>query len=359
LTRRFDRIIIPAAMYNEWLHSVGAVVRNSLRMDERHFRFDLSRDDALTLFNQHVELIEIETTSYCNRVCSFCPNGFIDRLSEKNTMPEATWDAILSGLNEVDYSGALVWSRYSEPLSERRILERIKQVRSVAPSARICINSNGDFLDAGYLVELEHAGLHRLWVDVYFPDDDLYDFNSARKYHDKFVKRIKRPASLLRSTPELSYRIASDRLEFVTHVRNVAAMKAMDMSDRGGLVQIARQTVRTSPCYAPFKHLVIDWDGSVVICCQLRSDSPTHSAGVVGKIGQVDLIEAYVRLADWRKTLRGYGPKKSPCSTCNVSEYQSTSLTRSLSRMLTAAHSPVQVAAKALLGPALRKKMRF
>ena len=347
--------------FNSWLTSVGAVVRNSLLMKSDHFRFDLPHDDAIRLFKEHVELIEFETTSYCNRTCSFCPNSFIDRLSEKLTMPESTWRAILDGLNEVEYKGNVVWSRYSEPLSERRIIERIREVRQVAPQTRICINSNGDYLDADYLRELEEAGLDRLWIDVYFPDDETYDYEAARKYHDKFLKRIKRSATPLPSEPELAYKIASPDMEVVAHVRNVAALKTMDLSDRGGLIQIARQTVRDAPCYAPYKHLVIDWDGSVVICCQLRSDSPAHGSGVIGKIAKEDLslVDAYRRLAGWRKALRQYGPKTGPCATCNVSEYSSTHLTRSLSSLLSNTRSPVRAAVKTAMQPLLRKKVRF
>src|SRR5215216_4357478 len=125
---------------NQWAYSIGAVVRNSLRMEANHFRLDLSHGEAVELFKTHVELVEVETTSYCNRTCSFCPNSFIDRRSEKLTMPETTWQAILEGLREVDYNGTIVWSRYSEPLSERRILDRIREVREAAPRIRVCIN---------------------------------------------------------------------------------------------------------------------------------------------------------------------------------------------------------------------------
>lgn len=344
-----------------WFRSVGAVVRNSLRMEPDHFRIDLSHAEGVRLFKAHVELVEFETTSYCNRTCSFCPNSFIDRLSEKLTMPEPTWQAILAGLEGVDYDGTLVWSRYSEPLSERRILDRIVQIRRAAPRCRICINSNGDFLDADYLRELEEAGLDRLWVDIYFPDEEAYDIETARSYHAKFLKRIDRDCELVASSPELTHRIASDRAEIVTHVRNVAAMKALDLSDRGGLVQIARETIRDAPCYAPYKHLVIDWDGSVVICCQLRSDSPGHRKAVVGRIGEegLGLTDAYVRLADWRSSLHGYGPKKGPCATCNVSEYDSTPLTKTLSRLLTDTDSRISKVARVTLQPMLGRRVRF
>ena len=340
--------------------SAGAVLKNSLRVEEGHFRHDLSHSDSIKLFREHVELIEVETTSYCNRTCSFCPNSFIDRLSEKFTMPETTWRSIIQGLIEVDYRGTFVWSRYSEPLSEKRIVSRVREVREAAPHSRICINSNGDYLNSEYLNELENAGLNRLWIDIYFPDDEVYDLESAMNYHEKFLKRINRKAVLISTSPELAHSIASDRMQIVSHVRNIVAMKAMDLSDRGGLVKSARRTARQAPCYAPYKHLVIDWDGSVVICCQLRSDSPAHRAGVVGRIGSdLGLVEAYLKLAGWRRALRNYGPKKGPCATCNVSEYQSTTLTRWVSLTATDTKSPVRNILKRGLRPILRKTLRY
>jgi hypothetical protein len=329
-------------------------------MEPDHFRLDLAPPDALRLFKEHVELVEVETTSYCNRTCSFCPNSFIDRLSEKHTMPEQTWRAILNGLREVKYDGTFVWSRYAEALSERRVVERIREVRGAAPNCHIGMNSNGDFLDANYLGELEDAGLNRLWIDLYIPDEEVYDLDVAEKYHDKFMKRIDRSYKVTATLPELSTTIESRRMKITAHARNVAVMKVMDLSDRGGLIQIARETVRDAPCFAPYKHLVVDWNGSVVICCQLRSDSPSHQKAVVGRIGfdGVGLIDAYVRLAEWRSSLHTYGRKKGPCATCNVSEYNSNSVTRALSKVLIDMESPLRAVVKTTLQPGLRKRSR-
>src|SRR5262245_26463889 len=91
--------------------SLMTVIRNSLRMEDAHFRADLSRTEAMRVFSKHVELVEVETTSYCNRTCAFCPNSFIDRLSEKRIMPEITWKTIVQNLRDIDYSGSFVWSR--------------------------------------------------------------------------------------------------------------------------------------------------------------------------------------------------------------------------------------------------------
>jgi MoaA/NifB/PqqE/SkfB family radical SAM enzyme len=328
-------------------------------MEHDHFRLDLPHADAVRLFRDHIELVEFETTSYCNRTCSFCPNSFIDRLSEKLTMPEPAWQMILAGLREVDYDGTIVWSRYSEPLSEVRIVDRIREVRHAAPRCRIGVNSNGDFLDADYLGQLEDAGLDRLWIDVYIPDEETYNLDVAKAYHEKLIKRIDRSYSVVGIFPELSTKIFSNKMEIAAHVRNVAAMLEMDLSDRGGLIQIARPTLREAPCYAPYKHLVIDWNGSVVICCQLRSDSPIHQQAVEGKIGAdgFGLVDAYVRLAGWREGLRTYGRKKGPCATCNVSEYNGNSFTRVLSKFLTDDGS-ISCLLKGSLRPMLRKRRR-
>jgi pyruvate-formate lyase-activating enzyme len=305
------------------LHSVAAVLKNSLRIEERHWADSLPHQEAVELFKTYVELVEVETTSYCNRTCSFCPNSFIDRRSEENPMPEACWEAIVDGLREVDYDGTMVWSRYSEPTSEDRLVERIRQVRRAAPKTRICINSNGDYLNRKYLDNLIDAGLNRLWIDVYIPDTEVYDDAVAHRYHDRFLERIGRTARITGTRPELASYVDVPGLEMMIHVRNVASMVASDFSDRGGLIQLARKTSRVAPCYAPFKHLVIDWDGSVVVCCQLRSDTVKHASAVVAKIGQdgVGLVDAYVALGPWRKSLKGFGPKAAPCGSCNVYEY--------------------------------------
>jgi len=314
------------------LRSFAVVLRNSFRAEQDHFRKDLPTNRARALFKKHIELVEFETTSYCNRVCSFCPNKFIDRRSEKLIMPDHTWKAILQGLKEVDYDGTVVWSRYSEPLSEHQIVERIRDVRSCAPKARIGINSNGDYLDSDYLQRLIEAGLDRLWLDIYMPDDEAYNVQVAHKYHDNLLERIEKKAKIIATNPELASEIWLGKFWISIHVRNSTVMKLYDMSDRGGLISDARRTQRVAPCYAPVKHLVIDWDGSVLPCCQLRSDSPAHREAIVARVGIgrgfVDIFTAYAQLADWRSELRFYGPKKGPCANCNVSEYKSNVATR-------------------------------
>ena len=332
------------------------VLRHSLRQEPDHYDRLLPRDRAVALFKRHVELIEVETTSYCNRTCSFCPNSSIDRRSEKVIMPEACWDNILRDLHDCDYDGSFFWCRYSEPLSERRIIERIAEVRRAAPQSHICIDSNGDYLDGAFLAELVAAGLDYLLVDLYMPDADTYDLDAARDYHERFLERIGASATIQTTVPELSSRIDAIGIQVIVVVRNSASMQR-GMSNRGGLVTHARRTQRVAPCYAPSRHLVIDWDGSVVACCQVRSDVAQHRDAVVAQVGVngVGLIEAYAALAHWRDALRAFGPKTGPCATCTVAEYPMTWLTRTAVGTLTGESTLGVRAAKRAAGAVVRK----
>jgi iron-sulfur cluster protein len=132
------------------------------------------------------------------------------------------------------------------------------------------------------------------------------------------------------------------------------------MSDRGGLLAEARRTTRVAPCYAPFKHLVVDWDGSVVVCCQLRSDAPKHANAVVARIGEAGtgLVEAYVALAEWRRSLREFGPKAAPCASCNVSEYSASVGSRLLGTLLAQEALPGLRALKRTVGALIPKAGR-
>lgn len=319
------------------LRSTAAVVKNSLRAEPDHYDRHLPREKALGLFQRHVALIEVETTSYCNRTCSFCPNSFIDRRSEKQLMPEACWQTILADIRAVDFTGSFHWSRYSEPTSEERIVERIAQVRRAAPKCSIGIDSNGDYLDAEYIERLVAAGLNRLWVDVYLPNDDSYDLVTARQHLNRFLKRIGKTTAITVGTePALHSHVEWPGLEMAVSVRNLVTLKRSDLSDRGGLIQIARRTSRTAPCFSPFKNVTIDWDGSVALCCQIRSDANTHHDAIIGKIGEngMGLIEAYVGLAGWRDSLKSFGPKTGPCGSCNVFEYAPTKSAVIASRLL-------------------------
>lgn len=117
------------------------------------------REDMQALFVQTVTNIEIEIGSYCNRRCGFCPNSFIDRISERRLMDDALFDGIILQLGAMGWRGTIRFHRYNEPLADRDyLLRRLDTCHALAPCASVLLQTNGDYLDRSYLEAIYDAG---------------------------------------------------------------------------------------------------------------------------------------------------------------------------------------------------------
>jgi len=276
----------------------------------------ISVDEARALFARFVDEVEIENHDFCNRVCWFCPNSFIDRRSALRLMPNAVFEKIIGGLAEIDYDGALTWSRYHEALADDSIFERTAAARRALPRATLVVISNGDYMDASTLPRLEAAGVDRLILDLYLPDGKERDPAAQRKGLRQFQRR---------TGLELE---ASDRTGFVvkgTRMKatlEIACYTSDGISTRGGLVEVPKLETyrRRAVCLATVRHVVIDHDGKGMLCCQTRSDAPAHRSAVIGDLGRAGygIFDLYRDLGAARRKLLAPGLKGGPCRTCDV-----------------------------------------
>lgn len=62
---------------------------------KEHFEVQTNKHKAALLFKRSVRHIDIEISSYCNRVCAYCPNAFV----ELRSAHEYIEDGILKYLN--------------------------------------------------------------------------------------------------------------------------------------------------------------------------------------------------------------------------------------------------------------------
>src|SRR5439155_16258576 len=145
-----------------------------MRILPAHFVPAGSRDEARGLFASSVKLVEIETFTYCNRTCWFCPNSRIDRRTTNRYMDEELYLKIISELAEIDYRGTITYSRYNEPLADRIILTRLREARAALPNALLSTHTNGDYLTRDYLDDLRKSGLNRIIIMTYAGNDDSF-----------------------------------------------------------------------------------------------------------------------------------------------------------------------------------------
>ncbi len=282
-----------------------------------HFSNELTIDRAQALFKASVNQVEIETFTYCNRKCWFCPNSRIDRRSENRFMDEALYLRILNELAAIDYDQTITYSRYNEPLADRIILKRLSQARQLLPKACLSTHTNGDYLTEKYLDELKEAGLNRLRIQTYLGNKEQFEDRRILARMERQLKNLGRPYHMIAAAQGIRYmaQISYEGMEVTLDARNFAKIGV----DRGQTVKLPQTYERRSPCLVVFQHLYIDYNGAIVPCCNIRSDEPDHAPYLIDWLAENrSIYQAWANspLAAWRRVLIGFGPKKKPCNSC-------------------------------------------
>jgi len=211
--------------------------------------------------------VNIETTTYCNLRCPWCPNSKYDRglLKNKKLLPTKIFKKIIDELAEYDYKGIINPFFWGEPLTDKRMPELIKYVRKKLPHAKIQLNSNGTLLTIQIYNKLVEAGIDTLAVSQYTP---------------KMLPNVKEVLEYLKAHPE-----KKDKIMYRIFKEDLAT------SNRGGEVEVKKIAERPMCRYPGHYNMNIDYKGDVVLCC-----TDYHGQHVFGNIKKEKLIDI------WNKT---------------------------------------------------------
>ncbi len=288
-------------------------------LPQRLLSKDVDIATARRLFRQYVKIVNIENHSYCNRTCSFCPNSFIDRHSKNIRLDPVVYRKILGDLAAIGFDQALIWGGYHEPLADSSIYGNIATARKVLPNAYLRIYTNGDYLTAQAIRDLELAGLDQIRVSLY-PNPAL---GSSEGAFASQLEGLARKTGLRVGRLTQRYQglqlVGSACLVLI----DLQEFKPRQMSSRGGAladVSGLRFYQRTLICFNPLQHLAITFDGKCMLCCQTRADVSGHLQAVIGDLKDpgYSLFHYYRDLAPHRAALLGSGPKGGVCKMCDV-----------------------------------------
>jgi radical SAM protein with 4Fe4S-binding SPASM domain len=234
-------------------------------------------------------------------------------------MQEEVYLGILHDLASINYSGRLSYSRYNEPTADRIILKRLQQAREHLPEAKLYTHTNGDYLDKQYLDDLHNAGLDEIRIQCYFGEKTPYSNEAAFR---KIKKKMKKLDIYRNFSLEV---LGSKRIRVKTEFKELTiSLDSMDFhivgNDRGGSLDTIESKGLPDPCFQPVKSIYIDYNGSMVPCCNIRSDIKAHIRCVLGNVEKTNIFEIYgsKKAAAWRNALKDEGEKKLfPCNTCN------------------------------------------
>lgn len=271
------------------------------------------------ILRRWLSFVEVEVHSHCNRRCWFCPNSTVDRRSTVEYLPESVYVRLLEELRQLRFSGTVSFSRYNEPFSDPVLYERLRQARAALADAILFTNSNGDFVDREALQRSSEAGLDRLAIQHYAGPNG-WDPGSALTALRRMADRLGLDPSRLRR--------AVGSLRIITsfgamHIELVSVNWGAWRVSRGGTVSAAQQNVqRTAPCTHFFGSAYVDYNGSVMPCCNVRSDVAEHRGLVLGNLLEEDRTLSDVLFApkavSWRRQAAAYQAWSEPCRTCEA-----------------------------------------
>lgn len=240
-------------------------------------------------------VVEVNPTELCNRTCSFCPRVDPDVYPNQNLhMTLDTITALVDNLYKNNYKGRIVFSGMGEPTLNKNILEHIKVAKGKINDIQMYTNGDKILNDEWYtLDDFIDAGLTSIFIDVY----------DSKEQHEEWEQKITKYTS-----------------EIPIHLSAKYNFPIKIFTNRSGTVKTKGipQDPLNLGCYLPHTKAFIDWDGSVLLCC----NDWARAAGKFGNVNDTPFHELWLseEMNTVRKRLlldsRVHGG--IPCNTCNA-----------------------------------------
>lgn len=252
-------------------------------------------------------LIEFNIWGACNRTCAFCPvsipeiyQNVHEGISVKN------YSKVLEDIRNINYRETILFSAFSEPLLHLDLPELVQKTKLLLPKVRLEIVSNGDIIikRPDKLDHLFECGLDTVNISVYDGDDAFEYFVNLIQDRHWFPEQV-----------VLRRRYYKDR------------NYGMTISNRAGLINSNEYRSKDEnsvnpvtlplqhPCFYPFYQIVVDYDGSVLMCAH-----DWEKKFVAGNAFQEDIFAIWKskKLNGARKMLLNYNRNFGPCRKCDV-----------------------------------------
>lgn len=280
------------------------------------FSKSLNDIEKNNVFNKYVNLINIETSTFCNRKCAYCP--LAENPRKQNLMEDTLFLKIMDELRIINYPGHISLSLYNEPLLDTNLINKVKILREYLKDNYVQFNSNGDFLTEDYLQRLKDSGVNQILVTLHT--------NEGEEYEDGI--QIKRLYDYLDNLGLSKYK----HLETIEPNKNISLIidyEGMCLlicsnnwsvygNDRGGKVPSLSIENRILPCNNPIREFVVAYDGEVKSCCNIYFTEEDS----FGNINNSNILDVYYseRMVNFRRMMFLFGKKNPICSSCNIED---------------------------------------
>ena len=264
------------------------------------------------------EFIELETSTFCNRRCPWCPNSIYKRGSKQKHINKKLFLKIIKDLKNIDYKGSLALHNYNEPLLDRYLYDWIKIIRKELPKVKIIIFTNGDFLTKTICNKLLNSGVSTLYISVHDTIKSKDYENSLHKFLNKLkIKKIYKDIS---DDLGKKYKINYNKLEIIYYIPFTHML-----TSRGGIMKsLMTEISNSSFCYLPFISSAIDYQGNVKVCCEVYPSNKEHrDYGIIGnlKLSTFDELWFSKKYNSFRKKFLNNNIDNPLCKKCPKNDF--------------------------------------
>jgi len=293
----------------------------------------------------------IQTHSYCNAHCSFCPHSTISRKLEQGEMEWTLFERMAGQLTTFRLPPQLFFGLHSEPLLDKRILDFVRLVKSKRKDIFCSIVTNGQLLDNFDPMDIAESGLNHLSVSLNAHSRESYERLNNGLSYDRVMNNISRVLSSepLRHKVSVSYVATRWNLDEIRRATTYWKEKGVDtwveqVKNRTGLIDgyediklpsryydgnVAVQTWKRmmsrlghlTGCTIPFHQMNVYFNGDCVICCH-----DWRRSTVIGNIADASLESIWNSErtnANRSNLLRKRYNRIDACKNCSVARVKS------------------------------------
>lgn len=276
--------------------------------------------------------LQIQTISYCNYDCVICPYQKVRNKIKHGRISDELFEKILEECKNYRlYVKNFFLTLMNEPLLDRTIYQKVRQVKEALPECRVIIITNGSLLDEIISKKLVESSLDVLKVSLngyylnsYLKKRDKKEINRVNKNIDRFIKINNNRVRLIISVvynklnePDLLSTMERWQENNITCLitpfsnRTGAVDKFNDF-----VVDRSRNYDFREKCSIPFSILNVLQDGRVLLCC-----NDWFQKGILGNINEQSIVSIWnnARLNKYREVLTsGILNSVEPCNMCQM-----------------------------------------
>ncbi len=277
--------LINTILYHQSLKNVANLILNQPFLHHNRLYQLLLQKKIKSVIRQYQKIpfsLRIENTNFCNGQCFMCPYPNMKR--QKGTMNRQLYQKIINQAEKLNII-YINLHNFGEPLIDKDFIWKVKYAKKHHIS-RISTNTNGSLLTQSLSQKIISSGLDELYISLDAATQTTYQKIRIGLPYQKVIKNLKYLIKLKKKLKSDKPKIILDFLKFDLNHQETSKFiqKWSKQVDHVCISQIHdwanQKKLNTgmsfqnyvefshTPCRLPFTEMLINWDGTVSLCCQ-------------------------------------------------------------------------------------------